>query len=217
MANGEEKKERGCLFYGCLTVVVLGLLLAGAVTFGIWKLKEVALGYTDTEPYAFTQVSMSPEKVARYREKIEAFSTAVKEGRSTGPLTLTAEEVNALLNSYEDLEKMNVGVQVSLSDDKVKGLVSIPVDQFLPGCGEGRYLNGSAGFNVSCENGVLIVTLDSLEVKDREIPEIIMSKFRNVNLAKDLYKDVESAEMIKRLKRVQVKDGRLLIEAGPGT
>jgi len=215
MTNGETKKGLGCLFYGCLTVVILGIFVMAGITFGIWKLKEFALSYTDTMPREFAGVSIPTEKVAEFSERIDAFSTAVKEGKNTGPLVLTAEEVNALIYGHMGFKELKGGIQVSFSDDKIKGQVSIPLDKLLFGLGEGRYLNGSASFNVSCENGVLIVALDSLEVKGKQVPEIIMSQFRNENLAKDLYKDVESAKMIKRLKRIQVRDGKLIIEAGP--
>ena len=217
MTNGETKNNRGCLFYGCLTVVILGIFVVAGITFGIWKLKEYALSYTDTMPREFARVIIPPEKIAEFSERIDAFSSAVKEGKNTGPLVLTAEEVNALIYDHMGFKELKGGIQVSFNDDKIKGQVSIPLDKLVFGLGEGRYLNGSASFNVSCENGVLIVALDSLEVKGRQVPDIIMSQLRSENLAKNLYKDVENAKLIKRLKRIQLRDGKLIIEAGPET
>ena len=47
----------------------------------------------------------------------------------------------------------------------------MPLDKFPIGKTTGRYLNGSAAFNVSMDNGVLLVTLASLEVKGEPTDE----------------------------------------------
>ena len=52
-------------------------------------------------------------------------------------------------------------------------------------------------------------------MKGRQVPEIVMSEIRKANLAKDMYKDADKAKMLRRLKRVEVKEGKLLIEVEP--
>ena len=102
MTNEETaKKGKGCLFFGCLTVVVLVVVVAGALTFGIWKLKEVALSYTDTRPLELERVSVTPDELREIKDKMDAFSDALKTGNNTGPLVLTATEVNALIGNHQ--------------------------------------------------------------------------------------------------------------------
>ena len=215
VVNSDKKKGRGCLFYGCLTVIVIALLMGGLVTYGLWKLKEVGLGYTDREPLMFETETASPERVEEIKDKIEGFHTAVKNGEGEGYLSLSAEEVNALINSYHLFEGQGGGIRVSFEEERIQGQVSLPLEGLPLGLGEGRYLNGSATFKVWCEGGLLVLTVDSLEVKGRQIPEIVMSEIRKANLAKDMYKDADRAKMLRRLKRVEVQEGKLLIEVEP--
>jgi hypothetical protein len=215
IAFAEKKKRPGCLFYGCLTLIILVLLIAGLSGYGLLRLKDKALSYTDNAPITFDRVALSEERVQAVQEKIAGFSEAVKEDDGAGHLTLSEDEVNALINSYSLFEKHGGGIKVSFENEQIEGVVSLPLKGLPLGFAEGRYLNGSATFNVWCEDGLLIVTMDSLEVKGKEVPDFIMNEIRKTNLAKDLYKDVAQAKMLKRLRRVAVKDGKLVIEVGP--
>jgi len=211
-----KKKGQGCFFYGCLTLIVLFLIVAGLGTYGIWKLKETAIGYTDTQPLRVESKRIPPERAEEIKAKITRFYEAVQKGQGSGALTLTADEVNALVNSYQRFEKLGGGVQISFQDEEIKGQVSIPLEGLPLGFGAGKYLNGTAAFKVWAEEGLVVASIDSLEVKGKKVPEMIMAELRKQNLARDLYKDVEKARMLKRLKRVEVKDGKLAIEVEPG-
>jgi hypothetical protein len=211
----EEKKRPGCLFYGCLTVIILLFLFVGLSGYGLWKLKDKALSYTEEEPLLFEQITIDEERLQEIQEKIAGFSEAVKGGEGGGYLILSADEVNALINSYPLFDAHGGGIKVAFENEQIKGVVSLPLKGLPLGFAEGRYLNGSATFNVWCEGGLLIITMDALEVKGREVPDVIMNEIRKTNLAKDLYKDVEQARMLKRLKKVDVRDGKLLIEIEP--
>ncbi len=80
---------------------------------------------------------------------------------------------------------------------------------------KGRYLNGAASFKASLENGVLIVTAHSIEVKGKPLPEPFMSQLRNENLAKDAYRDPKNAESLRKIESIEVKDGKLTIKPRP--
>ncbi|MFC1823534.1 hypothetical protein ACFL9T_12560 [Thermodesulfobacteriota bacterium] len=212
----EEKKGRGCFFYGCLTTIVLCIIVGGLGMYGLWRLKEAAVGYTDSEPMLMERGAISPERVERVKEKIFGFYESIQKGNKRGSLRLSEDEVNTLINSHPRFKELGGGVRISFKDEEIKGEVSIPLEGVPLGLGEGKYLNGSAVFKVWAEEGLMVVTIDALKVKDGAVPEMIMAEIRKQNLAKELYKDAEKARMLKRLRRVEVKNGKLVIEVEPG-
>ena len=77
---------------------------------------------------------------------------------------------------------------------------------------KGRYLNGEADLKASLTNGVLIVTLDSLEVNGKRVPDEMMANIRQENLAKDAYKNPKHAEILRKLESLEIKDGKMTIK-----
>jgi hypothetical protein len=208
-----RERRHGCLFYGCITAVVLLVLGAVAaflaVRYVVNRIVQEVVKYSDTSPVPLPRVEMPLEQRRRLRERIDDFKKALDEGRPTAPLALNADEINALIAEDPNL---NGRLYVTLEGDKIRGRVSFPLgDLGLPALA-GRYLNGAATLKASLENGVLIVTIDSLEVKGRPVPEQAMEGLRKENLAKDAYRDPKNAEFLRKLERIEIKDGQVIIE-----
>ncbi|WP_146454646.1 hypothetical protein [Rubripirellula tenax] len=127
-------------------------------------------------------------------------SAAVRE------LVLTADDINALINGEE---KLRGKLLVSIDEGMIKGEISIPVESFLP-ASKGRFLNGSGTFDVSLEDGVLIVRLVTAEVKGEPLPDVFMDAMKKENLAKDIYKDEKNAKTIRRFESIRVEDDKII-------
>ena len=206
------RKGRGCMFYGCLTGLLL-LLLAGVMAFfAVRFVRNRIADYTDAAPMKLPKVEMAEAEFKELEERVKSFGNAVQQGKATEPLTLTERDLNALLAKQPEAKELADKVYVSLDGDQVKGRVSIPLPH-LGWLASGRYLNGDATFNVSLENGVLIVTARAVQVKGLPLPDSVMSQLRVQNLAKDFYKDPKSAEAISKLESLQVRDGLVTIKA----
>src|SRR5579875_2829524 len=182
----EPPRQRGCFFYGCIIAAILALLLLIAVGVGfffVYRLFErVVEQYTATAPRELPRVEMSVGQCRTLRERVDAFRAAIKEGRPTEPLVLWSDDLNALIEENPDLKGR---VYVTIDQDKLKGQVSIPMDRFPSfGLTRGRYLNGEGEFKISLEDGVLIVTLESLLVNGNTLPDELMNGLRNQNLAR---------------------------------
>ena len=142
-------------------------------------------------------------------ERFKAFRQAVNDGTATEPLVLSGDDLNALV---EEVPKLKGRVFFASGGEKVKGQVSIPLADFIDtGLTRDRYLNGQAEFKASLSDGVLVVTIDSLEVNGKQPPEQLMSDLRKKNLAKDAYENPENAEMIRRFESIQIKDGTIIL------
>jgi hypothetical protein len=206
-------RQRGCFFYGCIIASVLALLMAilvGIMAFvGYRYLSQMVETYTATAPEQLPKVDMSAEKRKELKDRVEAFRKAVDAGTATEPLILSSDDLNALIEENDELKGT---VYIKVEGDEVKGRVSFPLDKLKLPMIKGRYLNGEADLKASLHDGVLIVTLDGLEVNGKKPPEEFMKSLREQNLAKDAYKDKENAEMIRKLESLEIKDGKIILK-----
>ena len=217
MTDQAKPKGRGCFFYGCIVALVLFVLfavVAGTATFfGYRALKNLALQYTDTTAMPLPKVELPQAELERLQARFNAFNADAKAGRPVAPLLLTGNEINALINHSPGMAQVKDRVHVAIEGDQVKGQISLPLDSFWILGLKGRYLNGAGVFKVSLENGVLNVRTESLEVKDKPLPEKFLAELRKYNLAEEVTKNADTAAAIQKLESIQVKDGAVTITA----
>jgi len=212
LTNPPAPKRRGCLFYGCLTAVVL-LLIAGLMVFLAVRFARNTLdAYTDTKPMPLPKVELTDAEFQSLEERVKSFGATLKSGKPGAPLTLNEQEINALIARTANTKELADKVHVSLNGNEVKGQISIPLSG-LGWVGNGRYLNGEAVFKVGLENGALEVTAQSVTVKGNPLPESFMSRLRQENLAREATQDPKSAEAIRKLQSIQVENGEVTIQA----
>lgn len=210
-------KGRGCFFYGCLTVVVLSLVAAVGLYLGFrYMVNKVVNEYTETTPLKLPKTEMAATEATALNDRVTAFNKALEAGTAKEPLVLDEREMNVLIGVAPQLAQFKDRVHLSIVGDQLKGQVSLPVETLGFPRFAGRYLNGSAAIKPSLENGVLIVTLQELEVKGIKVPEQFMAGVRQQNLAKDVYKDAKTAETMRKIEKVEIKDGRLTIQPSAG-
>src|SRR5215831_12513864 len=96
--NGQPaKKPRGCFFYGCISGLVLLLVMVVALLLGVYYVKKMFNQFTDTKPVSLPVVQMSPEQIKQLHERIDSFDKALKEHKPTAPLELSGDDINALI------------------------------------------------------------------------------------------------------------------------
>jgi hypothetical protein len=200
------------LFYGCLTCVVLLLIMSVLAVVTVRFIKNQVNTYTDTQPMKLPRVEMTDADYQQLERRVKSFGDAMEKGTPPAPLMLTERDLNALIARAANMKELADKVYVSVNGTEVKGQVSIPLSR-LGWLGKGRYLNGEATFNVSLENGVLIVTAREIKVKGKPLPETFMSQLRRENLAKEAYKNPKNAEAIRQLDTIQVQESQVLIKA----
>ncbi len=210
-------RQRGCFFYGCIIASVLVLLvaimLAMVAYFAYRGFNQLVDQYTATVPRELPAVEMAPEKRQAVKDRVVAFGKAVEEGTPTEPLELTSDDLNALI---EENTKLKGKIYVKIEGKEIKGQVSYPFDA-LPmgpfrGMLQGRYLNAEVALKASLEDGLVLVTLDSVEVNGKSPPENVMTNLRQQNLAKDVFDDPKAAAILRKLESLEVKDGKIIIK-----
>ncbi len=209
----EPPTERGCFFYGCVIAAVLSVLLLiaiGVVTFLLYRwVGTVVDQYTSIAPHVLPTSDLSADRRVALRKRFDEFRAAVKENRPASPLILDADEINALIEENPDWKGR---IYIALDGDRVKGQVSLPLSE-IPAFGltQGRYLNGSADFHFALEDGRPSLTIRSLEVNGKSPPQAFLKGILNRNFLNDAQYDEETERGFRRLERIEVRDGKLII------
>jgi hypothetical protein len=216
MTTPEKKSGPGCFFYGCLTSILLVILVAVGGYLGVkWWVNHQLIPLTDPQPMELPQVEFTPEEARAARLQVDAFAKAIEAGKPAPPLVLDERALNLLIASVPELEPIRNHIYLSIRSNRIQGAISLPLEKipvpFLQKF-KGRYLNGAAGLNVSLTNGFFSVTLQSLELKGKSVPEQAMAQLRQQNLAKDFYKNQEGMQTLQKLRSITVEDGRLVIK-----
>jgi hypothetical protein len=217
MNDTQVQKGRGCFFYGCTTLaVVLVVIVVGGFFAARSFVNKAIEKYTDTAPMALPKVEISAAEAAAVQDRVKVFKAALDAGTNTEALALSEKELNALIAQSPDFAELKDKVYVGIVSNRITGQISLPLDKFPIGRTTGRYLNGSAAFNVSMDGGVLLVTLESLEVKGAPLPAQFLQGLKQQNLAKDADQDIKRAELLRKLQSIEVRDGRIVVTSRAG-
>ena len=95
-------KRRGCLFYGCLTLIILSLVGASLLFLGYrYALKTVAQfkeQYTEATPAQIESVEVPADQLKSLQERVARFASALDKQQQE-ELVLSADDINALIGS----------------------------------------------------------------------------------------------------------------------
>jgi len=211
--DDSRPRQRGCFFYGCVIASVLAVLLIIALAVLAFVSMRFFSGlveeWTSPAPAELPRVQVSDEERKSVRERVDAFRKALEEGTAADPLVLTSDNLNALIEENPDFRGT---VFARVEGDKLKAQISIPLDKLKIGMLKGRYLNGEAELKASLRDGILMVTLETLEVNGKRPPEKFLAELRKQNLAKDAYDNPKNAEMIRRFESLEIKDGTIILK-----
>lgn len=213
------KKKPGCLFYGCLTAVILALIVGAGIGIGVWygvkKFNEAVEEYTATTPQELPAVEMSDEDYTALEKRVAAFGQAMKDSQPAEALALTGDEINALLARSPSMQSWKGTMHVMIDEKEVRGQVSLPLDPVAQGPVltklKGRYLNGSARLGVGMQNGRIVVRILGMEVNGKTMPAEMVQALQNVNLVEEAYNDPELAGQLAKIARIEAEEGRLVV------
>jgi len=228
MSNGSAPpKKRGCLFYGCLSVVGVGLVILITLVLGYyftkrWAFRQVTQ-YTDTTNAVFEKVEYTPAQRDDLNRRVQRFTDAIQKGVAGQELIVTANDINVLLSENADLKGR---LFVALEGERVKGRLSLPLNDYIPldirkslTVLEGRYLNASATFRVALEGGMLDVRLEEAEAKGKPLDKLpffgrFITELKKTNLVMTLdSQNRVDTNAMSRWDSLQVKDGQIILKS----
>jgi len=195
-------KKRGCLFYGCLAVIIFSLAASLLAYLGYRYLRHQLARFLDTTPVPIETVEISPAERDGLQQRLATFKEAMDGQKIPRELALTARDLNALIAAQAPEWKGKVFAMID--NGRIKGRISLPLEDKGPLKLKGKYLNGIATFNASLEDGTLNVTIEQVEVKGQPLPAWILAKVRAQNPAQGLQSDPGRAQTIQKLESLRV-------------
>ena len=178
------KRRMGCLGKGCLTLIVLAILLAVVGVGGSFWVRHV---YLSDKPAPIPEATASPEttaptpgetsmatakeKSAEVRERLDTMKKAGRAHERTG-VELTAADINSLIAANR---KSRGTASVGINDTTLQAQFSIPLQRLdLPfrnalGLGD-RYLNGSVSIVAPPGTNASSVQLSEVTLNGHTIP-----------------------------------------------
>ena len=206
-----REKDGNCFLWGCVTLVVvflIGTVVAfGVIRYGIERLRET---FTDDTPMDLPLVQITESDLDELIERVDSFADALREEVATDPLTLTQDDLNALIQNHPEVEEWGEYVYFTIEEDQtLNGQVSVPLD-FLPSFG-GRYFNGSAEFEAGIENGRFTVFVNGATLNGEPVPEELLNEVRSENLAADFNQDSDAQVLFEKVDSLVIQDGVIRI------
>jgi len=208
----EKPKGRGCLFW-CGIVAAFLFLLAILAGYGAYRFVKGAINdYTDTKPITMPGTRLSDAEVTNVQLRVKAFNVAMESNRPVGPLVLTADEINSLLNqSSSSNAALDPHFYLTFDENRVQAQLSLPLDGFGIKMLRGRYFNGSGDLLFSLNNSKVVLNVKTLTVKGKPLPEQWMQGIRNQNLAESWTNDPNFGNAFSRLEAIRIQGGKLII------
>lgn len=203
-----QKKPKGCLFWGCLSAVLVCLLGLGVFGIGAWTVRKRVLGFTETQAAHIPVAQVKPAQARTLQAKARAFDSALKRGRA-GTYRFTADDLNALVATAPDLETLRGKAFVTIDGKRLIADTSIPLDQ-VPGL-HGRYINGKVELDVRVRNGRLEVYPLGITVKGKPVPPQLMAAFKTRNLAEQAQADPNFQKALAHIDSLKIENGAVVI------
>ena len=223
----EEKKGKGCLFYGCLTLVALLLLTCGATFMGVkfvqGKFNEMIAQYTAEEPLELAALDYSDAEMQELEDRIAVFQEAAETGEGSPELELTAKEANMLLSKALAANTTPSGGQmmdmrVEFVDDQAEATITIAIGDmlgevpFLKGL-KGRHINGRATLDGYVGGGMASLFITALEVNGEPVPQEFINELSSTNILQDAQSDPEVSQTLGLIESFEIVDGALILIA----
>ena len=196
----------GCLIFFAVAVVGGGLVMYAGYR-GVTGMLDAA---TETAPREIPPLALSEEEKKASEEKLTQLSTAFETGGDTKEFTLTGDDINVMLRAKENTRLFGESVYVTVANGEIRGEVSLALGQLIPLL-DGRYLNGSATFNVSASDGRLFVFIESFQVKGEDAPPEMMAQLRVQNLAQEMANDPSLRDFVQKIEAIRVEEDRVIV------
>lgn len=211
MAEPQVPRKRGCLLNALITVSVMIIVLAIGAFLGLRYARGVVGRLTDPGPMTLPTVHLPDAQMFELHDRVATFQENVRDGEATPPLELSADELNALIETDSSMAALSNHLFVSIKGGQLSAQISFPAEDLGMVRLKGRYVNANGVFDVALTNQELHITAESLVIKGKPVPRNIMRQVTAENLADNFDQDAKTAAGLRKLQAIEVKDGKLVI------
>jgi hypothetical protein len=211
------KNRRGWLFYTCVTLGVIALVVGVTIGTASWWL------HRQVHAKPFTPVHLSEPEQQVLDEKLQALAPAadqpspedaqrpdwVKQDEpATNVIVLTEKELNALLAKNTDLADK---AYILIERDAIGARYNIPIDPDAPFLG-GKTLRGRVQFGVTQAGDHVAVRITDVRVWGISLPNAWLGGLKGVDLFEELASGDEGLKSLSDgVESIRAEPGRLTI------
>ncbi len=210
MADPTTKHRRGWLHLGCIGALVLMLVIVVGGLLGLYYARKMFNDFTDAQPLPLPQVRVPQAEIDRVEGRLDTFRQALGAAKPAAPLILTGEELNVLIAADPDFIAFKDKFYVALSNDKINGQLSLPMEALGLSIFHGRYFNGTGTFSIALQNGRVRLIALNLLAKGRPVVDVYLNEIRKHNLAESFNNQPRVKATLERLREIRVTDGKLM-------
>ena len=207
----DQKRRRGCLFFVLVAAAVSVVMLAFGAFFGLRYAHRLVNRLTDAQPATLPTVQLPETAMFQLHDRVDSFRDAVRDGDPTPPLELSADELNALIETDPTFRVVKNHLFVSIESNQLSAQISFRAEDLGLMRLQGRYVNATGLFHVTMKTNELWISAQSLTVRGEPIPRNIMREVAAENLADRFNQDPRAAAGLKKIESIEVKNGKLVI------
>ncbi len=225
----DDKPRRGCLFYGCLTAVIVLIIFVVAMVALFLALREGVTGMirdiSEEEKRPLPVIALDEEQTEDLEARLEAYGKAVENQEAT-TLRLTGPEltffVNRQLREFFEIDEDLVAIE--FVDGQLKGVIALPVrilteipglNWFIDDSDEmgSRYVNAEADLEVSVEDGQLRLRLVAMRSKGEPVEDQILEGFREgfASTVNNINNDPDTQDAFERVSSLTIEGNEMII------
>ena len=222
MAEQVQKKSRGCLLYGAITMALVFIGVVAGLYFGARK--AILMGvdtYTSSAPVPVPQVNIPPGEQQRIARDLARKAQQASQGRGPEQIVLSEPELNVLLAQAPDLQAYRRQIYLQAESNRLKAQISLPLDQFehwkslsrkLGRNLGNRHLNGTAYFDVGITNGALALRLVDLVANGKSLPEEFTKRVEAQTFAAAANNNPQTQQILQRVEAIDIQDGKVIVK-----
>lgn len=216
--GGSGKKTSACCGIGCLSLIVLTVVLViGGISFGKKKLGEWADTYTSDQAVELVLPRIDQAEIDVATKRYDTFKAAMEKGAADEPLILSENGLNALLQHHPDFSALSKSAVATIESDLLSinssfdlDSINIPFD-FIAERVKGKYFNGDVTVRLDSVAGRPAMYLENIGVGDKEIPQVVIDSLRSENLLKEIDSNPEMKKAFGKIKELKIENNQLIV------
>ncbi|MBS0658859.1 MAG: hypothetical protein JSR82_11525 [Verrucomicrobia bacterium] len=201
----------GCFLKGCLTLIVVGLVLAGVVGGGAYyyygKFVETA---TSDKPAPIKTDQPSDTQFQAASNKLNGMVNAWNVGHEA-TIELTAADLNALVARHPSFAAWRGKVYFTINNSDLGIDTSVPLDFIKLDKLKGRYFNGRFVTFFEYLNGQMTIRPKLVEANGNQVPQAALDRMDWNEMTSELRKNKDWSSYLDRIKSIRVTANTVVI------
>ena len=215
--SDSEKQGMGCFAKGCLTLVVVFILMVAIGLGGAYYyFNKLVDNLTSDKPIAIKVEQPTDTQMQAAAAKAQALSDAFRSGKEV-TVELTGPDLNALIARNAELAEYRGTMYFAIANNELSADVSLPLKAIPFDKLKNRYLNGRLVTFFEWNNGELTVRPKLIEANGNSVPDAILAQV-NKGVGDELKKPngKKMRDELARFKSIRVVGDRLVITTRAG-